>query len=245
MLQLDQKIQEKAFDLVHSLTPFWKEALREDLLGYYVLGSLAHGGFNRRYSDIDIAIISENGLSEKMIEDAQKYAIQLSASLGSKLSVFWSNRKFSEGRLRVLDRIDYIDHAKIIYEIEREIPRRPTKTEIYEYLGGEPFESWKQTASYFISKEKLLPEEHKKYLKAHLYAARFVYSWLTLKIASNDTAVAFLVENPVKGLKMDLIFSALECRHNANGLDRLFPDRKFLLQQIEACSKLTSTHSRN
>ena len=239
MLQLDQNIQEKAFDLVHSLTPYWKETLREDLLGYYVLGSLSHGGFNRRYSDIDIAVISENGLSEEMIEDAQKFAVQLSPSLGPKLSIFWSNRNFSEGRLKVLDRIDYIDHAKAIFENEWVNPKRPTKKEIYEYLSGEPLENWRQTAAYFILQDKLLPEEHKKYLRAHLYAARFAYSWLTLNFGSNDTAVTFLAENPVKGLKMDLIFRALECRHKADDPDRLFSDRKLLLEQIEACLNLT------
>ena len=30
-----------------------------NLLGIYLLGSLAHGGFNRRYSDIDMALVTE------------------------------------------------------------------------------------------------------------------------------------------------------------------------------------------
>ena len=34
------------------------------LLGAYLLGSLAHGGFNRRYSDIDMALVTENGIDQ-------------------------------------------------------------------------------------------------------------------------------------------------------------------------------------
>ena len=90
-----------------------------------------------------------------MIEDAQKFAVQLSPSLGPKLSIFWSNRNFSEGRMRVLDRIDYIDHAKAIFENEWINPKRPTKKEIYEYLSGEPLENWRQTAAHFILQDKL------------------------------------------------------------------------------------------
>lgn len=240
MFQLDQDFQEQAFTLIQSLTLYWQEALGGDLLGYYTLGSLAHGGFNRRYSDIDIAVISENGLSDELIKDARHRAVQLSSTLGPKLSVFWSNRNFSASRLRALDRIDYIDHAKAIYEKERVTPTRPTQAEIHEYLRGDPLTSWQQTAAYFASEEKLKPDDHKKYLRAHLYAARFAYSWRSLNIASNDTAVTFLIDNPVKGLDMDLICRALECRHNAYDPDGLFSDRTKILKQIAACKSLTS-----
>jgi predicted nucleotidyltransferase len=41
----------------------WQAALDRDLIGAYLIGSLAHGGFSRRYSDIDIAVVTEAGLS--------------------------------------------------------------------------------------------------------------------------------------------------------------------------------------
>ena len=38
-----------------------------NLLGVYLLGSLAHGGFNRRYSDIDMALVTKNGIRPRSL----------------------------------------------------------------------------------------------------------------------------------------------------------------------------------
>jgi predicted nucleotidyltransferase len=38
-----------------------EEALSRELLGAYLIGSLAHAGFSRRYSHIDIALVTEAG----------------------------------------------------------------------------------------------------------------------------------------------------------------------------------------
>jgi predicted nucleotidyltransferase len=38
------------------------------LLGAYLIGSLAHAGFSRRYSDIDIALVTETGLSPPALD---------------------------------------------------------------------------------------------------------------------------------------------------------------------------------
>ena len=37
----------------------WKHQLGQRLVGAYLIGSLAHGGFSARYSDIDMALIAE------------------------------------------------------------------------------------------------------------------------------------------------------------------------------------------
>ena len=42
------------------------------LLGVYLLGSLAHGGFNRRYSDIDMAFVRENGIDQATLYRKRK-----------------------------------------------------------------------------------------------------------------------------------------------------------------------------
>jgi hypothetical protein len=38
----------------------------------YVIGSLAHGGFSRRYSDIDLALITERGLDQAALKRAAR-----------------------------------------------------------------------------------------------------------------------------------------------------------------------------
>ena len=60
------------------------------------------------------------------------------------------------------------------------------------YLTGKPFEAWSQGAAQFAALETLEPKSHKPYLRAHLYPARFVYSFMTGRMGSNDAAVEWL-----------------------------------------------------
>jgi predicted nucleotidyltransferase len=208
------------------------------LLGVYLLGSLAHGGFNRRYSDIDMAFVTENGIDQAMLEAVKTEAAALSSELTAKLSIFWSNRQFSIGRFPPLDRVDYLDHAVALIERERVNPIRPTLQEIRGYLGGAPFASWAASATHFVRLDVLGADERKPYLRALLYPARFIYSWMTGGMASNDDAAAFLNEQQVPGLDVNLVAAALQCRHDASDPDHLFPARAVLPRQVEACARL-------
>src|SRR5436853_3468534 len=95
------------------------------LIGIYLIGSLAHGGFSRRYSDVDIAVITENGLSPSVLDRMRADAVSVSEELAAKLSIFWSDRAFSIGRFPPLDRADYLDHAVTLMEREHVVPARP------------------------------------------------------------------------------------------------------------------------
>jgi predicted nucleotidyltransferase len=227
-----------AIDFTTSLANSWHEQLGSRVLGIYLIGSLAHGGFNRRYSDVDMAIVSGNGLDESDLARMRSAAANLSPELAGKLSIFWANPEFSAGRFPPLDRLDLIDHGKPLIEIERTLPARPTRADIHEYLRGAPFETWADNAERFAALRTLEPENHKPYLRAHLYPARLVYSWLTGQIASNDVAVSFLGDNRPDGLDVDLIARAMACREAARDPDMLFADRDKLPDQVGACARL-------
>ena len=77
-----------AIDFARRLVPRWQEALGTELLGAYVIGSAAHAGFNWRYSDLDIALITVAGLSPQAHDRLRSQAVALSADWGSKVSVF-------------------------------------------------------------------------------------------------------------------------------------------------------------
>jgi predicted nucleotidyltransferase len=47
-----------AVEFARGLVANWQAALGSELLGLYLIGSLAHGGFSRRYSDVDMAVIA-------------------------------------------------------------------------------------------------------------------------------------------------------------------------------------------
>jgi predicted nucleotidyltransferase len=227
-----------AADFARGVIPLWQTIIGPELLGAYLIGSLAHGGFSVRYSDIDVALVTEAGLFPQMLDRLRSEATPLSASLAPKLSVFWADRHFSLGRFPVLDRIDYLDHAVVLSERERVQPVRPTLQEIRRYLRGAPFVKWTEQARRFAAAEALDPKDRKAYLRTLLYPARLYYSWTTGRIASNDDAVAFLDKTRPAGIDAAFIASALEIRQAGADPDSLFPARVALPSQIDACAAL-------
>ena len=227
-----------ALEFAHAMAAFWEEQLGPRLLGFYLIGSLAHGGFNRRYSDIDLALVAESGLSETSLDRARAHGVTFSPELASKLSLFWSDRRFSVGRFPPLDRVDYLDHAVALVEREPVRPERPSVDDIRAYLRGAPFAIWAERAARFATLDRLEAEDHKPYLRALLYPARFVYSWSTGRMASVDDAVAYLDECRPAGLDAALIARALQCRSRSADPDDLFGERKSLPGQVDACRRL-------
>lgn len=238
MMESDEIAREAATELAAGISDFWQARLGGNLIGFYLLGSLAHGGFNRRYSDIDIGLITQTGITEPDIAAMQSEANRLSPTLAPKLSLFWTDRNFSLGRFPPLDRLDYLDHAVALVERDCIEPARPTLDEVRVYLGGTPFENWVTTAERFSSIAKLETLDHKPFLRAFLYAARFAYSWQTGAMASNDTALAFLQESAPDGMDVTLLDRALAVRHRAEDPDSLFPDRHLLPGLVRSCSLL-------
>jgi hypothetical protein len=238
MPDTDEIARLAALDFAGAMAAYWQETLGAGLLGVYLIGSLAHDGFNRRYSDIDLALVSEDGLTDAMIEGMGAHAAAIAPDLAPKLSLFWTDREFIKGRFPPLDRIDYLEHAVALVERLAVRPTRPTLEEVRAYLEGRPFEVWAERAAHFATLDRLEASDHKPYLRAHLYPARFVFSWMTGDIASNDTAVGYLGENAPDGLDVALIGQALSCRHQASDPDGLFSARGQLPGQVAACRRM-------
>jgi hypothetical protein len=227
-----------AMDFAHRLVPHLDKTLGTELLGAYVIGSVAHAGFSWRYSDVDIALVTVAGLSSQAQDRIRCEAVARSADWGPKVSLFWADRHFSIGRFPPLDRIDYLDHAMVLTERERVKPSRPMLAEIHRYLRGEPFLSWADRARSFAAAEVLEPKHRNAYLRTLLYPARFCYSWATGLLGSNDDAVAFVNERLPLKLDAGLIGRALECRKAAGDPDDLFSERTTLLSEIDMCASL-------
>src|SRR5215510_5685801 len=125
-----------ARDFARTLSAQWQSQLGDDIIGLYLIGSLAHGGFSHRYSDIDLAVVSERTLTPAALDRLRAQAIGLSAELGPKVSIFWTDRSFTIGRFPPLDRADYLDHAVPLCEREHIAPPRPSLDQIRVYLAG-------------------------------------------------------------------------------------------------------------
>jgi predicted nucleotidyltransferase len=235
---MDKSAPAAAVNLARHVASFSQAELGSELLGVYLIGSLAHGGFSARYSDVDMALVTEAGLSQQVLDRVGGEAAALSADWGPKLSVFWADRHFRLGRFPPLDRVDYIDHRVALMERECVQPVRPTLQEIQHYLAGAPFASWADLARRFATARTLEPNDRKAYLRALLYPARFCLSFMTGRMGSNDAAVAFLAETRPAGLDLDLLTRALQCRQTDADPDLLFPARTALPSQVDACAAL-------
>jgi hypothetical protein len=234
----DELARTAAIQFARDLLGHWQEALGTELLGAYLIGSLAHAGFSWRYSDVDIALVTAAELTPRTLDRMRNNAVALSPDWGPKVSVFWADRHFSIGRFPPLDRIDYLDHAVVLMERECVRPARPTPEEIRQYLRGAPFTNWADRARGFAVAGSLEASDHKAYLRTLLYPGRFCYSWMTGLMGSNDNAVTFLSERHIPGLDVGLFASALQCRQTATDPDALFPARTVLPSQIAACTAL-------
>jgi predicted nucleotidyltransferase len=63
-----------AVNFANAVVPLWQEELGPKLLGIYLMGSLAHGGFSSRYSDIDVAVVTEAGLATQTLDSVRSRA---------------------------------------------------------------------------------------------------------------------------------------------------------------------------
>ena len=234
----DAAVTAGARDFAHGIARYWQQAIGERLLGVYLIGSLAHGGFSARYSDIDLGLISTDGLAPDAIEAMRRHARELSPQLASKLSLFWADRGFTIGRFPTLDRLDYLDHAEPLIEREHVVPSRPDREEVRAYLRGQPLNAWREQIARVTALSALDEANRRPYIRALLYPARFLYSWHTGRMASNDDAVAFLHTQPRPGIDLDLIDCALAYRRANREPDALFPERGKLAGQLGACVEI-------
>jgi len=226
-----------AFAFAQHVGGLWHDLLGERLGGVYLIGSLAHGGYRAAYSDIDIALISQTPLGAADFDVVNCKISLSSAVLGSKVSLFWTDTTFSAGRFPPLDRIDYLDHRISILERRCVLPERPTLEEVRTYLRADPLQKWSEEVTRLSGLPALLARDRKSYLRALLYPARFLYSWETGRVASNDGAVAYVDRCNLVGSEVHLLTRALRCRNGEDDISLLFPERRRLHELLRICKE--------
>lgn len=172
------------------------------------IGSLAHGGFSNRYSDIDVAFLFYD-LPEPAWLEPKLDAIRAKLPEPTRWSLFWSSRTLNGGRMPVPDRIDLIDNGVWLKGKLPEGVSRPDREELRDYLKSHSVPYWLDLAE---SKEAAA-DNSKRIMRLALYPARFVLSWETGRIASNEDAVNYVPEGAWP-LDRDLLREALCLRAN-------------------------------
>ena len=211
----------------------FESRLGASLVDAYKLGSLAHGGFSKDYSDIDVGLLLNCPEAPARMVELIAEARSLDAEHGKKLSVFWGNPEFNWGRLPNLDRLDLLDHGVPLLNGHRPQFHRPTKQAIRDELLRSIEKSWKPRLPELNALTELVPANRKPYIRAILYAARLIYSWDNLAMESNDSAVEYLHEVKPESLDLKPIDMALACRSGRCSADDVFALHVDLVRQSE------------
>lgn len=219
---------------VAQVAEYFQRTLGAALAEVYQLGSLAHGGFSKIYSDIDVGLllncpVPPAGMAQRIAE-----AKCLDSEYGKKFSIFWGNPDHDWGRLPVIDRLDLLDHGVPLLRGIKPAFRRPSKEEIHHEQLQSIEKSWRSRLPELNGLAVLEAKDRKPYIRAVLYAARLIYTWDNLSVASNDRAVEYLHRVQPPGLDLKPIDMALACRHEKCTAEDVFALRPDLLRQCES-----------
>ena len=194
----------------------YQAALGSRLIAAYTLGSLAHGGFSRLVSDVDLGLILQDPLRATDRLAIRKVARSLRAggpALDERLSVFWGAPSTlgghgRGGRFPPLDRLDLIDHGRLITgDDTRSSMARPDQTELLVagaefalgYLGGarklpDRLRDWRRQSDSTLDEirtpARLVSRGPRRLTKIVLFPVRFLFTAKTGQVGSNNGAAA-------------------------------------------------------
>ena len=198
------------------------------------LGSLSHGGFSDRFSDIDLGLLFAEPQSDARVAALRATVEGLEpAALARRVSLFWSTPDFGWGRLRPIDQADLCDHGRALRGALPERLPRPDRAAVRRDMveGSLPYYTDKTRR---FSDRPATDADFKELVRCLLYPASFVYTWRTGNVTGNDTAVAHLEAEPLPGLDPAPIRDALAVRRAALGDAALDTHRAALVAQHRA-----------
>lgn len=182
----------------------YQEALGERLIGAYLLGSLAYGGYSPAASDIDLALVLSEGADGSPVA-ATTAALQERSPLHRKLSVFWATLPAlregrDDGRFPALDRLQLADHGLLLLgsDVLAEVAR-PRAAELL--LESARFAitvlAAPEVTAEFREPRRLLADPV-WFTKAVLFPVRFLCSATlpTGRAANNDEAAGWYLSQP-------------------------------------------------
>lgn len=215
-------------NLAKKISQYCFKQVGKRMLSCYILGSIAHGGYIRNVSDIDIAIIfkelyhNDNQLIDKIIE----YIHTSRWKLSKRVSIFWGSLESindkTAGRFYIFDVIDLVENGILIFgkDVRKglNIPLNDQlKHAVIKYFLDVFFNP--KNLYEVINPEKYLSKYFKKkyfrYLFTRiLFPLRCIYTLKTCKIAANHTALEQYIKESTESYSSLLVQLIFFCREN-------------------------------
>ncbi|MEK7991107.1 MAG: hypothetical protein VSS52_008895 [Thiotrichaceae bacterium] len=223
-------------NFVAELTTTLCELFGDKLRNVFQLGSLSHGGFSERFSDIDIAVVLYEPIADEMIADIKQQILRLEPTeLAMRVSLFWTVPDFSWGRLRPVDQLDFLDNRECLWgEPLQNLPSRPALDSVRMDMYDNSLPYWTEKTQYFAQNLPNDEKQFKEFVRCLLYPARLIFTWHLGKLGSNDEAVEYFVQVAPITLRRDMIEDALRCRRAEISDQNLYQYQTHLITQHQA-----------
>lgn len=210
LLKTMKYTKKTALALLNKLTGISNEVFGNRLVSTYALGSLAHGGFSAKMSDIDFLVILADPINSEsdtaLIAEIKKIAESRNLPLANRISIFWSSinelqNVKGQGRMPAVDKLDFILNAKLLSGKDIrdvEIPR-PTQFDLD--ISGVTFITEVFFSDHFRlyiidPYENILKKQDAIALvKTILFPARLLYTLETGKIGDNKSSAEYYLNN--------------------------------------------------
>jgi len=223
-------------NFVADLTAKLCELFGDKLRNVFQLGSLSHGGFSERFSDIDIAVVLHEPVTDAVIDNVKQQILQLEpTALAKRVSLFWTVSDFSWGRLRPVDQLDFLDNRECLWgEPLQDLPVRPALDIVRKDMHDHSLPYWSEKTQYFTQQLPSDDKAFKEFVRCLLYPARLIFTWQLGKLGSNDEAVTYFTQVAPMSLRRDMVEDALRCRKAEVTDQHLYQYQPYLLAQHQA-----------
>jgi hypothetical protein len=189
-------------DLIAACHSLAEEAFGARLIGAYLIGSLAHGGFSAAVSDVGVAFLLADPLADtdaEQISALTAYCAAAHPRYGRRLSLFWSSpAAFAEtdqiqiaGRFPAIDRLDLLLHGRPIGGPDlRQQLSPPTRRAVLENCREDVLRFVRDPSRYgfLTSGADYDFDDLKGLARLCLFPARFLHTVATGEVVSNDAA---------------------------------------------------------
>lgn len=217
-------------DLLTDVCKFSNAILGEHCLAIYLMGSLARGGFSARVSDIDIGVVLNKITPDTAVKIEKIITLtkEKNPLIKNRISVFWGtvhsiNSSSKESRYPPFDRLDLIDHAKLIQGSEvRQKLIKPNQKELkiscaefaIQYLESS------DRLAMFNDGLLILNQGATSLTKAILFPARFIYLAKTNQFSTNEASAQYY-KNTFSGDDALLVKKCYQWRMNGIKEDKV------------------------
>ena len=225
------KVPEQEAQFINLLNNHLKGLFLESILAFYVIGSLARGGYSRECSDIDLLVVLKSPMVDLYLEKIDMFNEFISSNespLADKISLFYGTiDSFNSGdertRLPAYDKQDLKAHGLLISgnDIRDDIVT-PSQDEIllegvqayFDYFNMKDVKK-----DVYDLKNMVIKKETKKLSKLILLPIRFLHSLYESSIATCENAVKSFLLRSNNINESELASFALVLRGDISTLD--------------------------